>query len=169
MELTNTEETINFPVKQWDGWSNPTLEFMLAQGFTEIIPDPPTIEEQASTKISALELEIASLANEKISGHIDLVEISHYLGVAEALSRQHSLWMEECLSANIEERMPDEVTYPPLTTEEHMIWFSLSLVQSSTAPVRDAARAIIASLYQMTSEDILALPSDWVSTHVLWP
>ena len=120
-------------------------------------------------KVVELEKEITTVANEKVNWHIDLVEKAHWMGVSDAFARQHNLWLEEYLIADIEQRMADEVTYPPLTVEDKELWSNLAIIQKLTETIRDAATAIIDSVYQMTNEEILSLPADWAATHIMWP
>ena len=126
-------------------------------------------EELASNKLFELEKEITTLANEKVSCHIDPIEKPHWMGVADALTRQHNLWLEERLTANIEERAADEITYPPLTADDKQLWTNLSIIQGLTAAIRDAATGMLDAIYQMSTSEIIALPDDWVSTNILWP
>lgn len=135
----------------------------------EAVPEAIITAWLAEQKLTQLVSEIQRLAEDKVGYLIDPIEKAHWMGVHDAYSRQNALWLEEFTRAGIEQRAVNESTYPPLTTEEHMVWFSLSLIQGNTAPVRDAARGMIALLHAMTNVELLALPEDWVATHVLWP
>ena len=55
------------------------------------------------------------------------------------------------------------------TAEEEELWHNLEMIQGLTEAVRTVAAGISQQLYQMPNADILALPADWASTHVLWP
>lgn len=120
-------------------------------------------------KLNTIIREIESTAESKVAEYIDPIEKAHWMGVHDAYSRQNALWLEEFTRADVEQRAPDEESYPPLTTEEHLVWFSLSLIQGNTSSVRGAAREMIAILHNMNAEEINDLSSDWVSTHTLWP
>lgn len=115
-------------------------------------------------KIARLELEIDALCGEHVSCHIDPVEKAHWMGMADAIARKQSLWGGDQLSDT-----PDPVAFPPITSDEKTLWSNLAIIQGLTTHCRDAAAAIAASLYQMTSEEINALPADWAKTHILWP
>lgn len=129
----------------------------------------PTVTEQVADRLAELEKEITILANEKVGSHIDSIEKAHWMGVADAFTRQHNLWLEEIIIAAKEERMPDEVTYLPLTIEDKELWSFLATIQKLTSTIRQVAKDIAIELYQMTDEQINILSNDWVSTHVLWP
>lgn len=137
------------------------------QDIVDLTPDELVVKH--SSELNRLLADITTVANAKVDIIISPAEKPHWMGVSDALSRKHHVWLEECLAADIESRMPDEVTYTPLTYEEHQIWFSLSLVQISTCAVREAAMAIAAILNVMPTAEILTLPGDWVSAHQLWP
>lgn len=167
--IDNVVELITFPIERWGIYSNPTLAFMLKQGFTEVVSEPPTTEEIATANISRIEGEVGLLAYEKVCCHIAADEKAHWMGMADAFARQHNLWVAEFIAADIDQRMPDEVTYPPLSAEDQTLWSNLAVIQKLTAAIRTAATGIINSLYMMTDEEINALPADWVATNPLWP
>lgn len=153
----------------------PTEQPFTQEGL-ESIPDADIEVWLAEQKLTQLVAEIQRLAEDKVGYHIDPTEKPHWMGVADAFAKReakylkaYSLWLEESLFANIEERMPDEVTYPRPVFEDMSTWDNLEVIQDLTATIRDRATAMVDSLYQMTNVDILALPDDWVATHVLWP
>ena len=140
----------------------------------------PTVAKLALDKLALLEKEIIALANEKVGEHIDPCEKPHWMGVSDKFAKrntdylnQMTAWMEEFVFAHIEERQPDEVAYPrpslPSFQIDFTLWDNLGVIQSLTEPIRTAAALILDALYQMTNEEINALPSNWVSTHNLWP
>jgi len=139
----------------------------LQQATTEILEAIPEVTVHTwldREKITRLELEIDALCNSHVACHVDPVEKAHWMGVALSLDRKQALWQADQLGGN-----PDLEAFPPLTTAEKTTWSNLAIIQGLTANCRDAAAAIAASLYQMTSEEINALPDDWVATHILWP
>ena len=124
-------------------------------GVVTVPPDQPVTKEEleaipeadvgawlAEQKLTQLEARIQRLTEDKVAEHIDPIEKPYWMGMADAFTRQHNLWLEEFIVADIEERMPDEITYPPLTVAEKQTWANLAVIQKLTAAIRDAATAI---------------------------
>lgn len=150
---------------------NPTTEKLGSHTFTsterswEVLP--LSIEEITTLADASLaeHLDLLLLeANIRVGQHIAFEEKAHWMGVADAISRKQSLYVVDQLGGN-----PDLETYPPLTSEEQTTWANLATIQKLTAAIRDAAADIEQELYQKTNEEVLALDSTWVSTHILWP